>query len=268
MRTTALWALLSLANVAVAQPPPVQTRSAPATTTTTAAQTAPGDRIRVDKDGFVLPAAEIDLDELIGATARYLQRNIICDPGELARASGPPLRLQKELALDALGCEEVVSQLLYVRGFALLAIDADRGLYEVVHLDGPRQNEVITAAPRRSVDEILRRPRLKMFVLTEVPLQHIDATVAANALRPFYGQASSRSGGRNANVVTFGTMGSPGSLLIAGFQDQVAHAIHLVHACDRPRADAAAAIEPRREPTGSSPARVAKQLPAVRDPEK
>lgn len=193
-------------------------------------------RIRIDRSGIVLPAAEIAVDDLIAAAARYLQRNIGCDPTELTGAAANPLHLQKELALDALGCEDVLSQLLATRGLALVPTDADRGLYQVIRIDGPRQAEILASAPQRSPEQVLLRPQLHVYVMTAVPLEHVDATEAAKTLRPFFAVPPSRSGPAPHLPLSFGTMGGGQTLLIAGFQDQVATAIGLVRACDRPAA--------------------------------
>jgi hypothetical protein len=190
---------------------------------------APGSAIRIGKDGFVLPAGDIEIRDLIDASARFLQRNILYRQEELAQAH-PPLSFQKELALDAIGCEEVLCQLLYVRGLALLTLDADRGLYEVVSMQGPRAREVMLNVQRRTPEEVLRRPNLKQPVLTAVQLQHINANIATNALRPFFAHASGQMGGG----ISFGTAGGNRSLLICGFQDQVASAVRLLQSCDVP----------------------------------
>jgi hypothetical protein len=192
--------------------------------------------IRTGKDGFVLPEGTIDLADLIDSAARYLQRNIFYAPQELAQApSGTTIVLQRELALDAIGCEEVLGELLYMRGFALLTVNADKNLYEVVFLFGQRAREVTLSAQRRTVDEILKRPRLKQPVITEIQLQHINASVATNALRPFFANQAGPS--QNGLGLTFGTAGSNMTLLVSGFQDQVAQLIRLVQACDVPQKD-------------------------------
>lgn len=197
-------------------------------------RTAAEPRIRIDHHGIVLPAAEIGVEELIAAAARYLQRNIGCDPTELTGAATNPLRLQKELALDALGCEDMLSQLLATRGLALVPTDADRGLYQVVRIDGPRQAEIADNALRRSPEEILLRPQLHVYVMTAVPLEHVDAAEAAKTLRTFFAVQPTRAGPMVHLPLAFGAMGGGQTLLIAGFQDQVATALGLVRACDRP----------------------------------
>ncbi|MGE3171489.1 MAG: hypothetical protein AB7O97_02610 [Planctomycetota bacterium] len=192
--------------------------------------------IRVGADGFVLPAGQVELTELVAAAAFYLQRNLLAEPEELARTA--PLHFQKELALDALGCEDVVTQLLYMRGFAVIEVDAARGLYEVLLIAGPRGAEVVERAPCRSADAVLRRPHLKQYVFTEVQLDCLDAEAAADQLRRLLGAAAGPSQHRLGGVV-FGALGNARTLLLAGFQDEVAQAIRLVRVCDASAAAAA-----------------------------
>jgi hypothetical protein len=188
--------------------------------------------IRTGKDGFVLPAGEFNLVDLITAAATYLQRNIVWNPTELAQSpQGASFTFQKELVLDAVGCEEVLMQLLYLKGYALVMVDEQKGIYEVVFLPGQRGRTVIENAPRRTPEEILRRPNLKQYVLTEIRLEHINATVATNALRPFFG---SQQGGSPGGSITLGTAGSNSVLLVSGFQDQLAQVIRLLKSCDVP----------------------------------
>jgi hypothetical protein len=196
--------------------------AAPAAPTTTP--------IRTDKDGFVLPAGHFSVQELIDAAARFLQRNILYSEMEMPSAmAGGFFHFQKELALDALGCEEVLGQLLYLKGYALLELDAQKKIYEVVFMGGQRAREVFTSALRRTPEEILQRPRLKQVVFTEVKLEHINANIATNALRPFFAIGA----GPAASIgPTFGTAGSNSVILISGFQDQVAQMIQLLRACD------------------------------------
>lgn len=230
---TAILAAISLFPLTVA----AQQRGArPPAAAQPVAESAPTlSTIRTGKDGFVLPEGTIDLADLIDSAARYLQRNIFYLPQELAQApGGTTIALQRELALDAIGCEEVLCELLYMRGFALLPRNTDKNLYEVVFMLGARAREVTMSAQRRTVDEILKRPRLKQPVITEVQLQHINATIATNALRPFF---ANQGGPQSGPGLTFGTAGSNMTLLVSGFQDQVVQLIRLVQACDVPQKD-------------------------------
>jgi type II secretory pathway component GspD/PulD (secretin) len=232
MRRIAALAVCALAPFAVTQ------SDAPARAEQPRPESAAPVHIRIGSDGFVLPAGDIELRELIEAAAYYLQRNIVSNPDELRRAGGEPLHLQKELAVDALGCEDVLSQMLYMRGFAVIEVDSDKRLYEVIHLQGTRAAEVAASAPHRAPEEILRRPHLKQYVVTEVQLQHVDAQKACSMLRPFFANAIGGMASNSLRLVV-GTMGNRSSLLLGGFQDDLAQAILLVRACDTAHANTA-----------------------------
>jgi hypothetical protein len=84
---------------------------------------------------------------------------------------------------------------------------------------------------QRSVDEVLARPDLKLPVLVMVPLKHINATIATNALRPFFASTGAPGGG---GTLTLGNVGNSSAMLLTGMQDQVAQAIRLIRGCDVP----------------------------------
>ena len=106
----------------------------------------------------------------MGDAARFLGRTYVTPP-ELEQESAK-VEIQKKLNLDAIGCEEVLSQLLYVRGLAVVSVDPLRGIYEVVSLRGSRGAEVMTGAEYMNPDEVLKRASWKVYVLTSVPLTH------------------------------------------------------------------------------------------------
>jgi hypothetical protein len=116
-----LFASLALAQIPATQDPATSAPEKPARAP------EPG-HIRTDRSGLVLPAGAIDADELVDAVARFLGRSIAWTAAEHGKAPIEPFVLQKELALDAPGCEEVLSQLLWSRGFALVPLHADKGL--------------------------------------------------------------------------------------------------------------------------------------------
>jgi hypothetical protein len=195
-----------------AEPAP---RAAPATITT-------------GKDGFVLPEGAVGVEELIDAAALFLARNILWQGQELGNQ--PPFVFQKRLALDAIGCEEMLAQLLATRNLAVVPIDERRQVYEVLNLQGQRGREIVQRAVPRTPEEVLQRPNLKQIVLVTLPLQHINATIAVNALRPFFA-SNSPMPGQGLNI---GTAGSNEAVLVLGFTDQVAACIRMLQQCDRP----------------------------------
>ena len=182
--------------------------------------------ILATKDGLVLPPGELTVAELVDATARFLCRNYLYDH-EVVQAAGS-FTLQRSLALDAIGSEEILAALLATRGLAALPIDELRGVYEIVSLAPDARRAPITNVPWRSSDEILRRPRLRELVMTAIELQHADASLLADALRAQFslqgmwqpGMPTASSAGRHV-------------LLLHGYRDQVAAAILAALQLDR-----------------------------------
>ncbi|MCU0866823.1 MAG: hypothetical protein MUC36_23810 [Planctomycetes bacterium] len=174
--------------------------------------------ILATKDGLLLPAGELTVAEVIDATARFLCRNYLFDLGMVDQV--PSFTLQRPLALDAIGSEEILAALLASRGLAALPIDELRGVYEVVSLTDPDGRPLLATVPWRSSDDILRRPRLRELVMTAVELQHADAAQLANALRIQY----SLQGSWQPGMPTASAAG-PRLLLLHGYRDQVAATI-------------------------------------------
>jgi hypothetical protein len=184
------------------------------------------------KDPFVVPAGEVSLTDLIDRCAAYLDCNILISPLELGNQPGATqFKLQKAISTDAAGCEEFLAGMLYRFGLALTHVSPQGPTFEILSMVGPRGREISNRAVKREPAEVLARPGLKVTVLTVVPLQHVNATIATNALRPFFASTGAPSGGS----LTLGNVGNNSSILLLGFQDQVAQAIRLLQACDVPQ---------------------------------
>ena len=182
------------------------------------------------KEPFRLAAGEVQMPALIDQCAAYLQVNILSSPQEVQTSQQMPVKLQHPVTTDRDGCEELLSSLLYRFGFGLMWLDDKGTMMEVVNLMGPRARELWSRAQERSIEAVLARPNLKLPVTVVVPLEHINATIATNAMRPFFASA----GGMPAGSLTIGNVGSNKSLLMSGMQDQVVQAIRLVQKCDQP----------------------------------
>jgi hypothetical protein len=181
---------------------------------------------------FSLAPGEHDLGELVDKAATVLGRNILWQDTERAAAGKNSLRvtLHNPVKVTPQAFEELLSSLLYTQGFAIVPVDAEKGFYEVISLFGQRAREVMNRAVWRTPEEVLARPNQREFVLTTVRLAHTNATVATNALRPFFNSA----GGPQGTQLVIGNVGNNEAMLIAGFTDQVCSAIRLVRACDQP----------------------------------
>lgn len=193
----------------------------------TASAPAPQDKAQSSPTGFVLEAGEHELTTILESASKFLGRNYFWPELEIAKGQAR-ITIQKKMILDAIGCEEVVSQLLYMKGFAIVPVDPLRGMYEVVSTRGARVQEISINASFMQPDEVLRHARKKIQVLTNVPLKHLDAARASQQLRPFF----AAGGGRNG--LQFGNAGSQASILLQGYAGQVAAAVRLLREVDKP----------------------------------
>lgn len=197
---------------------------------------------------FVFEAGRVELRQLVHRCSTYLRRNIVLDDAELlpqgrhggrvprgaapdaADAMEPPIvELTQPVITDEAGCEELLTGLLWMRGFALVPIDEAKGVYEILAMNGPRAREVSTRTVLRTAEQVLARPALKQFVNIVHQLRHTSAANAANSLRSFFS-----SGQPQPTLLTIGTAGHPMAVLLSGPQDQVASAVRLLQAVDQP----------------------------------
>ncbi|MGE3173882.1 MAG: hypothetical protein AB7O97_14755 [Planctomycetota bacterium] len=181
---------------------------------------APAGTIRHDATTLILSPGRHAPADAIAATAEFLGANILVDPREL-EASPTPIELQSALQVDRAGAEAVLAELLYSRGYVLVARDRARQLLEVLSERGPRGREILDAAESRTVDAIRAEPERKQPVTTVVQLQNGPAVVAINTLRPFLAGQTGKTG------ITLGTLGAD-SIVISGIQAQVARALDLL----------------------------------------
>lgn len=194
---------------------------------------------------FVLEPGDIKLTELVDRCATYLHWNILSNAQEMASCPAQEIHTQVRVSVDRSGCEELLSSMLARNSFVLTVLDEPKGLYEIVSMNGPRNREITNRAVRRTPEEILARPTLRMPVSTVLELQFTNAPVAVNALRPFFAATGT------ASNLTIGNIGNSTSVLLSGLQDQVATAIGMVRAGDvkrtveAPAADRLAEIERR-----------------------
>jgi hypothetical protein len=193
MKTATLFALVTLLPVVAAQQP--EARGGP----------------------FVLDAGDIKLAELVDRCAAYLQWNILSSPQELASCPSQEVHTQVRISVDRDGCQELLTSMLTRSAFVLTVLDEPK-----------RNREIVSRAVRRTPDEVLARPTLRVPVTTVLELKHTNATIAVNALRPFFASAGGQS------MLTVGNLGNSTSVLLSGLQDQVATAIGMVRAGDVP----------------------------------
>lgn len=218
------------------------------------------------KAPFVFEAGETELLELVERCGSYLQYNILVDSSELATTgrgrgggrvrgrapaknepveeTGPIVNLQLPVVTDHDGCEELLSSMLWSHGLALVALDEQKAVYEVLSRNGPRQREIAMSGVRRTPEQVLARPMLRSYVSTVVLLKHINAQLANNALRPFF---ASSGPSNSSGALLIGNLGNKTSILVSGPQFMVASAVKLLLEADVPETELPTLIEKRFE---------------------
>lgn len=176
---------------------------------------------------FVLEAGRHELVDVIERAADYLDHNYLYQETEF-QAGDTGVTLQTKLALSPREAQEVLSQLLYSRGFLMVPLNEKRALWEIISVAGPRRAE-ITARPKdMSPAEVRANENLMIVVRTPVALHTINAVTASTALRPLIGQVS------GVVPVLVGTVGDERALIFQGLAGQVADMLDLLEAIDTP----------------------------------
>jgi general secretion pathway protein D len=123
--------------------------------------------------------------------------------------------------------------MLYIKGFAVVSRgEGDLELFEIVSMSGSRSREITNGARYVTPDELPQyRHQTGMPILTTVPLKNINATIATNALRPFFASTGAPAGG---GTLTLGNVGTSSALLVQGFGPQVYAAVELLKLVDVP----------------------------------
>lgn len=179
------------------------------------------------QSGLTLPAGDFTVTELVDAVAGYLCRNYLYDPELLAAARG--FTLQRTLALDALGSEEVLYALLAARDLVAVPLDEYRGVYFVTAVRGaPDVFAPMAWVPWRTPAQLLRRPQFRELVMCAVPLQHADANAIVAALRSQFAlQQAWQPGAPTVSAA------GPRTLVLQGYGDQLAQTILVLQQIDR-----------------------------------
>jgi type II secretory pathway component GspD/PulD (secretin) len=123
--------------------------------------------------------------------------------------------------------------MLYIKGFAVVPRgEGDLEILEIVAMGGARAREVTNGAKYVTPDELPQyRNQTGVPILTTVPLKNINATIATNALRPFFASTGAPTGG---GTLTLGNVGNNSAMLLQGFGPQVFAAVELLKLVDVP----------------------------------
>lgn len=123
--------------------------------------------------------------------------------------------------------------MLYIKNFAVVPRgEGDLEILEIISITGPRQREITNGAKYVPPDELSQfRNQTGVPILTTIPLKHINATIATNALRPFYASTGGAAGGAQ---LTLGNVGNNTAMLLQGYGPQVYAAVKLLELVDVP----------------------------------
>lgn len=121
--------------------------------------------------------------------------------------------------------------MLYIKGFAIVPRGSgDLEILEIISTNGPRVREVTNGARYVTPEQLEDyKDQTGVPILTTVSLTHINATVANNALRPFFASTGSPQGGGG---VTLGNVGNNTAMLLQGYGPQVYAAVNLLQLVD------------------------------------
>lgn len=177
----------------------------------------------------VIEAGRHPLQDLIDRFATELGRNYLYSEADL-QGTQATIELQSPLRLAHDEVETVLGELAYSKGFVLVPLNEEQGIYEWMSQAGPKRSEIFIHAMTLTPEQVLANPRRVIPVQSLVPLHHLNAQLAQNQLRPFFGTGAAWQG------LTIGAAGE--SLLLGGVAPQVAKAIELVRGIDEQAANA------------------------------
>ena len=180
---------------------------------------------------LVLSKGPHGIDELIKKSGEFLGRNYLFDSSQSPEVCNPnnpqgKIELPRELRLDAASCEEVIGQILFAHNWVAAVLDPEQKLYDWVFLPGPKGPALKQQVRQRSPEEVLAQPKRVEFVAVAVKLEHLNAQLAAANLRQFFNDPRGL-----LNLLPTGGQRS-GSLLVTGFQPQVAQILDLLKMLD------------------------------------
>jgi len=225
---------------------------------------------------FVFEAGTVRLTELVEKCGRYLKWNLLIDENEFVMAAnggrrarkpakgeeeqplGPVVTLNLPVVTDQHGCEEMLGGFLWRHGFAVVPLDEQKDVYEIIHRSGQRAREISMRSRQRSVEQILARPDLRYYVTTVYEMKHGNAQLANNALRPFF------AGNNNGQGVQIGNLGNRAAILISGPQNMVANAIRLLQIGDKPSKHDTPSVEQRLDALQKANEQLRRELDALK----
>lgn len=245
-----------------------------------------------EKAPFVFEAGDVELVELIERCGTYLHYNILFDaatlsstmagrgggarnvrrlraapaprgqaPANAQESTGPMVSLQLPVVTDHEGCEELLSSMLWSHGLALVPLDEQKAVFEVLSMQGPRAREITASAVRRTAEEVLKRPMLRRFVTVVYNLEHTNAQMANNAMRPFF----ATSQGQGTSNLVIGNIGNRVGIILSGPQFMVANAVQMLMEADVPSPESPQVLETQIQELAKQNQNLAKRLAALEE---
>ena len=182
-------------------------------------------------DPFVLPAGNLELADVVARASEYLGCNVLIQKGALPDAGKAPLTLQRGLKTDRAGCEEFLAAALAHYGMTLTYVDSKQTTMEALHPSTANAERALHRATPRTVDEALARPDLAMPATVVVEVKHCSLGEALSGMQPFVARGKGIGLG-----LTVGQLGDSKRLLMVGLQTEIAQALAVLRAVDRPEA--------------------------------
>ncbi|MCR9246327.1 MAG: hypothetical protein NXI31_14945 [bacterium] len=205
---------------------------------------------------LTIPPGKFEVKALLQMIGKFSGQNLICADRTVASGFGP-IELVAPLAIKRDDAVATLANVLYPHSLAMLPIDPEKGVYEVVSLRGPRSREVLAAATPVEVADLIARPHGRLPVVAFYELQHQSATVTVNLLRPMIAAA-------HGPRLTVGAAGAD-RIVVRGLRFEVAAAMKLVVESDKPKAGAKPDVEQRVAKLEKRVARLEKLLRELRD---
>ncbi len=180
------------------------------------------------KPPFVLESGTYGMKEFLLKCTSHLGWNLLLEESDFQNPNNK-IEIQMTITVDTKGCEEVLTNLMFVKDFAIVPVDVSKKIYQAIFIRGPKRPMIMTSARFMSPLEVKQHAKMAIPVVTALRLKHISASKATASVRPFLA-----GGGVGASAVQIGTAGNEEMVLLQGFANQVAQAMRLFEEVDQP----------------------------------
>lgn len=197
--------------------------------TTQAPKEAAGVTVRVTRDSsdgaIVFEAGEHDLITMLETGARALSHRYVFATKELAPLDSRAIDLAQPLRIPRNRIQSTLFRLAAGRGLAPIPVDPELKLYEWIYSNGPRRHELAQRALSLKHTALDPLDHAGVFVRVRIPLEHLQANMIQNSLRPYYMSSGTQG------VIMIGSLGE--ALIVSGPGDLVHGIVQFVLDEDR-----------------------------------